>query len=265
MKPTPAVELLTSDTQEPILARWRVGLGWTLAWTSDVKTRWAVEWVRWPGWEKFWGQLVHEHMRQKHRRELDMKSEVVGGVLHASVDAFAADERFENGLTSRLTVVGPEPGGESRTIDLRQTAPGRYEANLPLEKFGSFLLKAEHLREMPDGTTKQVAVSSGHVSNPYPREYASFEPDVAALDRVAVATGGRTDPPDVAAIFDPAGEKVTFHEELWQRFIYAAIAVFLLDLLVRRVRLFDRKFVARSGRRPSLRPGPPPPRSAEAS
>jgi Ca-activated chloride channel homolog len=256
MKPTPAVELLTSDTQEPILARWRVGLGWTLAWTSDVKTRWAVEWVRWPGWEKFWGQLVHEHMRQKHRRELDMKSEVVGGVLHASVDAFAADERFENGLTSKLTIIGPEPGGESRTIDLRQTAPGRYEASLPLEKFGSFLLKAEHQREMPDGTTKQVAVSSGHVSNPYPREYASFEPDVAALDRVAVTTGGRTDPPDVAAIFDPAGEKVTFHEELWQRFIYAAIAVFLLDLLVRRVRLFDRKFVSRAGKRASLRPGP---------
>ena len=49
--------------------------------------------------------------------------------------------------------------------------------------------------------------------------------------------------------FDPQGEKVTFHEELWPRFIYAAIAVFLLDLLVRRVRLFDRKFVPRGGPR----------------
>ncbi|RLB62525.1 MAG: hypothetical protein DRI90_08880, partial [Deltaproteobacteria bacterium] len=44
MKPTPAVELLASeDTEEPILARWRVGTGWALAWTSDVKSRWAVE------------------------------------------------------------------------------------------------------------------------------------------------------------------------------------------------------------------------------
>ena len=71
LKPPPAQELLTSDTGEPILARWRIGLGWTLAWTSDVKSRWAVEWLRWPGFERFWGQLVHEHMRQKHRRELD--------------------------------------------------------------------------------------------------------------------------------------------------------------------------------------------------
>jgi uncharacterized membrane protein len=243
MKPPPAQELLTSDTQEPILARWRVGLGWALAWTSDVKPRWAVEWLRWPGFEKFWGQLVHEHMRQKHRRELDMKAEVVGGQLRASVDAFGADERFENGLVSRLKIIGPQPGGDTKVVPMRQTAPGRYEASLPLDKYGSFLLEAEHLRDLPDGTQKAVAQSSGHVSNPYPREYASFEPDLVTLDRAAVTTGGVTDPPTVAAIFDPAGEKVTYHEELWRRFIYAAIAVFLLDLFVRRVRLFDRKFV----------------------
>ena len=72
------------------------------------------------------------------------------------------------------------------------------------------------------------------------------------MEKAAASTGGAMDPPSVAAVFDPAGEKVTYHEELWPRFIYAAIAVFLLDLLVRRVRLFDRKFVPKRGR-----PGPP--------
>ncbi|WP_437630915.1 VWA domain-containing protein [Sorangium sp. So ce854] len=248
LKPPPAQELLTSDTGEPILARWRVGLGWTLAWTSDVKARWAVEWLRWPGFEKFWGQLIHEHMRQKHRRELDMKAEIVDGELRASVDAFGADDRFENNLTSRLSIIGPEPGGATRVLDMRQTAPGRYETALALDRYGSFLLRAEHLREGEDGSLRPVAVSYGHVSNPYPREYASFEPELATLEKAAVSTGGGVDPNGVAAIFDPAGEKVTFHEELWPRFIYAAMAVFLLDLFVRRVRLFDRKFVARRGR-----------------
>jgi hypothetical protein len=69
------------------------------------------------------------------------------------------------------------------------------------------------------------------------------------MEKAALATGGVVDPPTVAAVFDPAGEKVLFHEELWPRFIYAAIAVFLLDLFVRRVRIFDRKFVARGGPR----------------
>src|SRR5262249_27339504 len=49
MKPTPAEQILASDTDEPILARWHVGLGWSLAWTSDVKAKWAVEWLKWPG------------------------------------------------------------------------------------------------------------------------------------------------------------------------------------------------------------------------
>ncbi len=248
MKPTPAEQLLASDTDEPILARWRVGLGWSLAWTSDVKAKWAVEWLKWPGFEQFWGQLVREHMRQKHQRELDMKAEIVDGHLRASVDAFTPDERFENGLTSKLTITGPEPKGGEKTIEMRQIAPGRYDADVPMDKFGSFLLKAEHLRTLEDGTQKVTAVSYGHVSNPYPREYASFEPDKALLERVAVATDGAMNPPTVSDVFNPRGEKVTYHEELWSRFIFAAIVVFLLDLLVRRVRIFDRKFVVRPRR-----------------
>ena len=248
MKPMPAEEILVSDTAEPILARWRVGLGWSLAWTSDVKPRWAVEWIKWPGFERFWGQLVREHMRQKHTRELDMKAEVVNGHLKASVDAFTTDERFDNNLQSRLTITGPEPKGETRVVELRQVAPGRYEVDLPLEKYGSFLLKAEHLKEQPDGSLKVSAVSYGHVSNPYPKEYASFEPNRVVLARAAEAAGGEFEPKDVATVFDPRGEQVTYFKDLWNRFIMAAIVLFLLDLLVRRVRIFDRKFVAKPRR-----------------
>ncbi len=47
MKPPPAQMILESELAEPILARWHVGLGWSLAWTSDVKNLWAVEWLKW--------------------------------------------------------------------------------------------------------------------------------------------------------------------------------------------------------------------------
>lgn len=271
VKEAPAEQILASDTGEPILARWHVGLGWSLAWTSDVKAKWAVEWLKWQGFELFWGQLVREHMRQKHQRELDMKAEVVDGRVRASIDAFTPDERFENGLTSTLTILGPEPGGkESDCVDpvagaapsnakpekpkgcmkvvMKQIAPGRYESDVPLPAYGSYLLKAEHVRKTEDGKDKVSAVSYGHVSNPYPREYASFEPNESVLARAATTTGATMRPENVAAVFDPQGEKVTSHEELWSKFIVAAIGVFLLDLLLRRVRIFDRKFVAKPRR-----------------
>ena len=260
MKGPPAQLILSDDRGEPILARWRVGLGTSLAWTSDVKNLWAVDWLRWPGFSKFWGQLVREHMRKKRQRELAMRTEVVGNQVRATVDAFTAGERFDNGMISELSVVGPEPGGKSRKLNFAQTAPGRYEARFTLDEYGSFLLRATHYRETPEGKRQQTAVSYGHISNPYPREYASFETDVERLRRVALAGGGAFDP-QVSALFDPGESHVSYHEPLWSRFVLAAIVAFLLDLLLRRVRLFDRKFLKkrRKPRAGQARPSVPPP------
>jgi len=256
LKPPPAQLILESDRGDPILARWRAGLGWAIAWTSDVKNHWAVEWLRWPGYSRFWGQLVREHMRHKRRQELDMKTEVHGSRVRATVDAFTADERFDDGLESTLTVTNPRNPTERREVAMRQVAPGRYQADFELTSFGSFLLRAQHARRDPDGTRKPFATSFGQISNPYPLEYASFESDVEKLRRAAEVGGGSLDPTP-AAPFDPGREKISYQRDLWDRFVLAAIVAFLLDLLVRRVRIFDRKSVA--AERPSLRPGGPPP------
>jgi Ca-activated chloride channel homolog len=250
MKGPPAQEILASDRGEPILARWHVGLGWTLAWTSDVKNLWAVDWLKWPGYGKFWAQLIREHMRKRQRRELPMKTEVNGGHVRATVDAFTLDDRFDNDMQSKLVVTGPEPSHKTREVPLRQVAPGRYQADFDLDQYGSFLLRASHFKRDKDDNLRQVAVSYGHISNPYPREYASFEPDIEKLSRAVLAGGGSLDPKP-ATLFSPDGEKITYKKQLWHGFILAAIVVFLLDLLIRRVRLFDRKFLPKRSRRRS--------------
>jgi uncharacterized membrane protein len=250
MKPPPAQEILESEVGEPILARWHVGLGWSLAWTSDVKNLWAVEWLKWPLYGQFWGQMVREHMRQKRRQQFDMRAEIdpATGHVKAYIDAIGQDDKFQNGLDAKLTVTGPQPNGRARTVAMRQTAPGRYEADFPLDKYGSFLLHAALEKSESDGSghmrSVQVAESFGHVSNPYPREYLALSPDKSTLARAAEITGGKMDP-DTKTIFDPAGETITYHEDLWSRFVAAAIGVYLLDLLVRRLRIFDRKKTAK--------------------
>jgi Mg-chelatase subunit ChlD len=257
MKPPPAQEILESELGEPILARWHVGLGWSVAWTSDVKSLWAVEWLRWPQWAQFWGQLVREHMRQKKRQVYDMRAETdpATGRVHAMLDAVGNDDRFENGLEATLTVRGLEGGrpgdaaaAPARTVPMPQTAPGRYEADFPLDRYGSFLLHAtlEQKVDDPHGNAKRVTVaeSYGHVTNAYPREYLALAPNSETLARAADATGGRLNP-GASAVFDAAGETLRYHEDLWPRFVGGAIVVFLLDLLVRRVRMLDRKRTSR--------------------
>ncbi len=256
LKPSPAQLILQSERGDPILARWRAGLGWAVAWTSDVKNNWSVDWLRWSGYSKFWGQFVREHMRIKRRQELPMQVEMRENTVHAVVDAFTADERFDNQLESKLIVTGPATSkgkGERRDVVMRRTAPGRYEADLRLDDYGSFLLRAEHARIAPDGSLQPFASSFGHVGNPYPREFSRFEPDVELQARAAAAAGGSVDP-DPVRVFDAQGEKIIYYRPLWSRFVLAAIVIFLLDLLIRRVRLFDRKFLPR-------RSLPPPPRA----
>ena len=248
-KPSPAQVILQSDLGEPILARWRVGLGWSMAWTSDVKNRWATEWLRWPAYSRFFAQLVREHMRQRRTQRLDMTAQKVGDEVQVVVDAIGGDDAFMNDLESTLRIEGPmgarRAGDDeeddpqlrrTRELPLRQTAPGRYEARFPLDAYGSFVLTATHRRE-----GRAVAESAAQLANPYPAEYATLEPDVALLERAAEATGGSTDP-EPSALFDPGDETIRAHEDLWPWLIYLALGLFLLDLLLRRVRLFDRDF-----------------------
>jgi Ca-activated chloride channel homolog len=253
LKAPPAQQILESELGEPILARWHVGLGYTMAWTSDVKNMWAVEWLRWPAWGQFWGQLVREHMRQKKRQVYDMRAEIdpATGHVRAALDATGADDRFQNGLDAWLAITGPQPNGDTRKLAMPQTAPGRYEADFPLDRYGSFLLHASLARPVDETSaagakSATVAESFGHVTNPYPREYLALAPDLATLAHASAAAGGTLDPTP-SAVFDPAGEVIRYHQDLWPRLVGGAIALLFLDLAIRRVRLFDRKRTAKPG------------------
>jgi hypothetical protein len=164
------------------------------------------------------------------------------------VDAVDANDRFQNGLEAKFRVTGPQPNGKAEYRKMRQTAPGRYEVDFPLAGFGSFLLNATLEKYVDDGKgglkLAPIAESNGQVTNPYPREYLAFAPDKATLEKAALVTGGSMNP-EPAAVFNPGSEMVKFYEDQWPKFVFAAIACFFLDLLVRRVRIFDRKRTAR--------------------
>lgn len=246
----PAQVILASELGEPVLARWRVGLGWSLAWTSDIKNRWAVEWLRWPGFVPFWAGLVREHQRTRRRQTLPMTAELAGEQARVAVDAIGQDDRFVDDLDSQVVIEGPLGARAADRLHeehtLEQVAPGRYEARFALDRFGTFVLTATHRR---DG--RAVYESATSLVNPYPREYATLEPDEARLARVATLTRGRRGPTP-AQLFDPGGEKIRAREELWPKLVLAALVLFLFDLLLRRVRIFDRKF-----RRPASRASNP--------
>ena len=236
-KPT-AETILVSERDEPILARWRFGAGTAVAWTSDVKNRWSTEWIRWRGYPKFWAQLVRTSMRRKVYDSYDLSTRVADGRALVTVDAIDTGDRFVNELDTRLLVIDPATNKVTREVAMAQTAAGRYTADFRIETYGSFLLKAVHQRG-----GKTVAESMGSVALSYPLEYLRTTPNLEPMRHAARVSGG-LDQAEPGGLFDPGSESVPYTQDLWPFVLIGVVGLFLLDLYVKRVRLFGYRTIA---------------------
>jgi Ca-activated chloride channel homolog len=232
-KPKPTAEtILISDLGEPILARWRYGAGTSVAWTSDVKNRWSVDWIRWGGYPKFWAQVVRSSMRRKVYDSYELYAKVADGRASVTVDALDSGDKFVNELDTDLEVIDPATNKVTETIPMAQTAAGRYTADFKIQKYGSYLLKAVHKR---NGST--VAESLGSVALSYPLEYLRSSSDTTALDHAVKVSGGHAQA-KANEVWSSDGESVPYTEDLWPYVLLAVVGLFILDLYAKRVRLF---------------------------
>ena len=85
-KPT-AELILATEAGHPLLATWRYGLGKSLAFTADAKNRWAAEWLQWPGFSRFWSQIVRDTMRTTTRADIEVALVRTDGRMEVTVDA----------------------------------------------------------------------------------------------------------------------------------------------------------------------------------
>ena len=168
--------------------------------------------------------------------------------LRVRVDAVSADDRFLSGLQTDLEVISPLGGGLGLVSgkgdivarkEMSLVAPGRYEAEVRLGRTGSFLLRAVHRSPSPSPGTPGpvVAESWGTLSLPYPREYLALPPDDALLQQIAALAQGQV-LKDATKVLDPGDEKIRYLRALWPSLVWIALGLLLLDVLLRRLRLF---------------------------
>ncbi len=223
--------ILKTQTGEPLLVRWKREKGWVYVWTSDIKNKWASKWIRWAGFAPFWRQLVKDAMpEEKKDTVFPIELAVARGKLTVSTDAVDANDQFIGGVTSRATIV--EPDGARREVTLSQTAPGRLSAELPVSKYGPYRVDVVHERE-----GQKIAISNARAAYPYAEEHLHFEPDLSRVQALTRATGGFVDP-TANDLLARSGEVLASREPVWHWPVYAVLAVLLLDVLLRRVRLW---------------------------
>ncbi len=219
---------LMSDLGEPVLATWRFGLGKVGAFTSDAKNHWASEWLEWGGYQKFWAQVARGLMKADAEESFQPVLLASNEGVHLAMDSVRLDGSFEDKLSTTVQVV--DPLGQSQTVPVVQPAPGRYEASFNPQTLGGYLVQITQRDEKGD-VLHQATLS---YVNSYPQEFLKTDPDQEYMQKLAQAGEGRSSPAP-SEIFAREGPGITARVDLTNGFLIAALLLFPLDILLRRL------------------------------
>jgi uncharacterized membrane protein len=227
-----ALELVATEDGDPILAFWPIGLGRTAVFASDVKDRWASDWIRWRGYGPFFTAVVRALERpQRAPLALEIAPAAARGETQrvaVAVEARDVNGDYRNGLHPIVRV--DLASGRSAEIATHQTAPGRYEATVvadPREPVAISVGGVEGARP-----TSRLIIPDPHA------ELRFRKSDEARLRAIAEATGGAWTP-SAATLREMSGASSTARRALWPWLVIAALVLWLADILLRRIRILE--------------------------
>jgi hypothetical protein len=225
-KPTSEV-ILATEKGDPLLAWWRYGLGMTAAFTSDAKSRWAAEWMTWPGFGKFWTQTIRHTMRRSDARGIAAQTSRHGPAGTLTVDAVNELGQFINGAEVELALIDPQLRRNKSAM--KQVAPGRYAANFETPAAGAY-----HLEIAVQQDSQVLYRQSRGLVVGYSDELRIRPVDESLLRAIAAASGGSY-APDPGQIFDQPHRTASRPQPLWPHLLTLALFVFVLDVALRRI------------------------------
>ncbi|QOJ01554.1 MAG: VWA domain-containing protein [Phycisphaeraceae bacterium] len=235
-RPEPTVLTpLVSPEGEPVLAHWQVELGQVAAFTSDA-SEWARPWIERPEYGAFWAQAARQISRTALAGTpgVEGSASIADGVLTVRLDANIPSEGRTmalDGLDVSATVYTPV--GTTRSLALRQTAPGRYEGTAPAGEPGTFVTLIKPTR----GGQRLTPVLTG-ASGVGGAEYRRLESDRPLLEQIAGASGGVVRALDAPTgnLFDRGGIKpIEALAPAWRWLLPWTLLVLILDIATRRV------------------------------
>ncbi len=217
--------LLQTPQEEPVLVRWQHGLGRAAVFASDVKNRWASQWLEWDGYGQLFAQLLRDLLRRQPAEEFDFRAHWEPGWASAELEAVGPDGRFRDDLSPQLEVV-TESDGASTLLTMPQIGPGTYGVGFPAPLA---LDSALNLRLVGEG----LPAISRRLERPFPEEYRFQPPDTSLLQSISSQTGGVFDP-QPQQVHSPSSSSVPTRQDLWPWLAGLALLCYFVDLSLRR-------------------------------
>lgn len=218
-----AVEILSSNHDEPILAAMQYGIGRTVSFTSDASGEWSKNYLAWEYGPQLIKNMVYFTI-PKYGEE---------GKLNISQQGNEAKVEFYNDKISKdAKVKGIYNGenGEEGEFELSQVEPGKFEANIPLNSLGFYNFS---IREEESGEIKNNY--KGAFALQYSDEY-KFNTNGEKLEVVIKETKGSfINKPE--EVFEGKLQREYKKINLTTPLIIISILLFMLDIAYRRLNI----------------------------
>ncbi|MEA2595081.1 MAG: hypothetical protein QOF01_1550 [Thermomicrobiales bacterium] len=228
--------VLTSERDDPVLAKWQFGLGRVVAWTADDGSDFALDWQSWPRYDEFWMSMVRWALPDPENRSIQVGVEREGPEAVVTVNAVGEQGDYVDLAKTKATITSPG-GAVTADVPLYQSGPGEYQMRVAAPEAGAY--KVELQQQRGDETLNELA---GFAVPPSP-ELQPSPNGVGLLAALAARTGGRVlsmdEPGDVFTGSGLSGTALRDYRPVWFVPLTAAFALLLVELAIR-LRFFPR-------------------------
>lgn len=206
--------------KDPLYVRWQYGLGRSAVFASDAKSRWAADWMTWPGFDKFWTNVSRDLLTHANASEASAQFDVANGDIHVSYQL--AQEVADPGSAPPIFILGPDQFRQQ--IQVKRVAERLYKGTLHVGSLhGLFRIRPlQEVAAFPEiGLYRQT------------EELQDYGANKTLLKQIATLTGGRVDPA-IDSIFEAEGRAVTAVWQLWPALLGLAILLNVAELVARK-------------------------------
>jgi Mg-chelatase subunit ChlD len=206
--------------KDPLYVRWQYGLGRSAVFASDAKSRWAADWMTWPGFDKFWTNVSRDLLNHADSTEASAQFDAANGDINVTYTL--AEELPDPGVAPPIFVLGPD--NFRKQIPVKRVAAHVYRGTL---RVGSVrgLFRILPLKDSP--TFPEVGLYR------QTEELQDYGSNKTLLRQIATLTGGRINP-SIESIFDTTGRAVSTVWQLWPALLGLAILLNVAELVARK-------------------------------
>ena len=228
--PKPGSRVLVETEQAPLLAAWQYGLGRSIAFTSDLSSRWGKDWVLWDHYARFTSQMVKWAQRKESQENYKASIDRKGEMGTFSVDITTDINRYVNNLALSINLL--LPSGQNQTLGLDQTAPGKYESIFPAEEIGAYFFSVYGKEGGSSGTPRTFGFGIPHTM-----EFKNVGSNNQLMEDLATTTHGQVlsidHPPD--DLFKASSGFTKSRMPIWPYLVAAFLIVLVADVAVRKL------------------------------